>query len=124
MSMGSSRVHGLHHLLLQCSDLGASEHFYLDLLGFAVRKREQFRDGRPFVSTQQGLGLVGAQESASPNRGVLEHFCFAAHDVDGIAVRVSEAGFRIVRGPGPGPYGHTVYVADPDGNEVELFEQQ
>lgn len=112
----------LHHLLLECADLATSERFYLDLLGMTVRKRESFRDGRPFVSLNQGLGLVQAG-SKTDAVGTLEHVCFAASGVDALAAAAQAAGYRVVRGPGPGPYGHTVYLEDPDGNEVELFEQ-
>ncbi|WP_033289008.1 isochorismatase family protein [Amycolatopsis jejuensis] len=110
---------GVHHLLLETKDLDASVAFYTDVLGFTVRKREDFRDGRKLVVTDQGLGLTEGGTGAS---GVLQHLCFTARDVDGLAERATAAGYRIVRGPGPGPYGHTVYVADPDGNEIELVE--
>lgn len=115
------RARQLHHLLLQCADLAASEKFYLDLLGMTVRKREEFRDGRPFVSTHQGLGLVQA-EPGTTKGGALQHLCFSAAGVDKIAEAAAGAGHRIVRGPGPGPYGHTVYIEDPDGHEIELVE--
>jgi catechol 2,3-dioxygenase-like lactoylglutathione lyase family enzyme len=52
----------------------------------------------------------------------LQHVCFAARGVDALADRAREAGFTIIRGPGPGPYGHTVYLLDPDGREIELAE--
>jgi len=119
-SRDQPEVGRLHHLLLECNDFAASERFYLETLGFELRKRESFRDGRPFLNTEQGLGLV--QAAGDVSRGTLEHLCFAAKGVDAIAERAREAGHRIVRGPGPGPYGHTVYIEDPDGNEVELFE--
>lgn len=107
----------VHHLLLETTDLDASVAFYTDVLGFTVRKREDFRDGRRLVVTHQGLGLT---EGGSRASGVLQHLCFTARDVNGIADRAKDA---VVRGPGPGPYGHTVYVSDPDGNEIELFEE-
>ncbi len=119
---GAPQALGIHHLLLEASDLAASEKFYFDVLGLTVRKREDFRDGRTFVSTHQGLGLVQAASTRNTMGGTLEHFCFSAQGVDALAERASAAGHRIVRGPGPGPYGHTVYIEDPDGNEVELFE--
>lgn len=120
-SASTPRARRLHHLLLQCADLAASEKFYFDLLGMTLRKREEFRDGRPFVSTNEGLGLVQA-EPGMPTGGALQHVCFTAADVDRLAEAATAAGHRIVRGPGPGPYGHTVYIEDPDGNEVELVE--
>ena len=113
------RALSVHHLLLETRDLDASVEFYTSVLGFRVRKREEFRDGRKLVVTHQGLGLT---EGGSGAEGVLQHLCFSARDVDGIAARAQAAGARIVRGPGPGPYGHTVYIADPDGNEIELAE--
>lgn len=114
------RAMRVHHLLLETVDLGRSVSFYVDVLGFTVRKQEQFRDGRELVVTEQGLGLVGGLRSAA--RGGLEHLCFSARDVDGLAGRARATGHRIIRGPAEGPYGYTVYVEDPDGNEIELFD--
>lgn len=115
------RALGVHHLLLETVDLAAAERFYTGVLGMTVRAREAFRDGRPLVLTHQGLGLT---EGGSGRGGTIEHLAFSARDVDGIAERARSAGAPIVRGPGPGPYGHTVYLTDPDGNELELFEPE
>lgn len=117
------QVRALHHMLIECADLAASERFYLDTCGLTVRKREEFRDGRPFVSTEQGLGLVAARDGVAVTPGALQHFCFETTAVDALADTARAAGYRVVREPGPGPYGHTVYLADPDGNEVEFFEK-
>ena len=111
----------LHHLLLQTTDLDKAEAFYLGFLGFTVRKREPFHDGRPFVSTNQGLGLTAG---APGTPGALEHLAFQTTDVEGLASRARHQGVPILKEPGPGPYGHTVYLADPDGNRVELFEPE
>lgn len=109
----------LHHLLLEVADLGRSLDFYVGLLGFSIRKREPFRGERELVVTEQGLGLTAAADGRPSS---VEHLCFAARGVDALADRARAAGCRIARGPGPGPYGHTVYVEDPDGNEIELVE--
>jgi ureidoacrylate peracid hydrolase len=115
------RATRLHHLLLEVADLDRSLDFYQNILGFTVRKREPFRDGRDLVVTDQGLGLV-ARDGGAAKGGGLEHLCFGARGVDALAERARAAGHPIVRGPGPGPYGHTVYLEDPDGNHVELAE--
>jgi catechol 2,3-dioxygenase-like lactoylglutathione lyase family enzyme len=109
----------LHHLLLQTSDLGTAEEFYLGFLGFGVKNREPFPDGRPLTVTNEGLGLTDGATALAGT--VLEHFAFRARDIRGIAERAARAGVPVVKGPGPGPYGLTVYLADPDGNKVELF---
>lgn len=113
------RALGVHHLLLETRDLAAAERFYTDVVGMTIRKRETFRDGRPLVLTHQGLGLT---EGGTAEGGTIEHLAFRARNVDGIAERAQAANAPIVRGPGPGPYGHTVYLRDPDGNEIELFD--
>lgn len=116
-----ARAVRLHHLLLEVDDLDRSLAFYRDVVGFTVRKREAFRGDRELVVTHQGLGLTTTPEGSS--RSHLEHLCFTARGVEEIAGRARAGGHPIVRGPGPGPYGHTVYLADPDGNEIELVEQ-
>lgn len=110
----------VHHLLIETADLDRSLAFYVDVLGFGVRKREPFREDRELVVTEQGLGLTTGRSAGA--RSGLEHLCFSARGVDRLAARARAAGYRIIRGPGDGPYGYTVYVEDPDGNEIELFE--
>jgi predicted enzyme related to lactoylglutathione lyase len=41
-----------------------------------------------------------------------------------LAERAADAGVAIVRGPEVGPYGLSLYVSDPDGNQVEVFEEE
>jgi nicotinamidase-related amidase/catechol 2,3-dioxygenase-like lactoylglutathione lyase family enzyme len=117
----SPRALQLGHLLLQVSDLERAERFYLELLGLSVRKREEFRDGRPLLVTNEGLGLTnGRPEGVGP----LEHLAFRARDVRGLAERAAARGVTIVRGPEPSAYGVSLYLLDPDGNQVEVFAEE
>jgi ureidoacrylate peracid hydrolase len=118
--VNASPPRGLHHLLLQTSDLAAAERFFLDFLGFTVRKREQFTDGRPLTVTNEGLGLTSG---APGDRGAVEHIAFRSSNIRGVADRARDAGIEILKDVGPGPYGLTVYLADPDGNRIELFAE-
>jgi ureidoacrylate peracid hydrolase len=112
---------GIHHLLLQTSDLNKAEEFYLGFLGFIVRKRDEFHDGRPLTVTNEGLGLTsGATGDAG---SVVEHIAFRSSHIRGIAERAAAEGIEVLKEPGPGPYGLTVYLADPDGNKIELFAE-
>lgn len=110
----------LHHLLLKTADLGRAERFYVDVIGLDVRDRQEFRAGGQLIVTSQGIGLLGAGGGAPGS--VLEHLCLRARNIDAIAARALAGGHRVISGPGPGPYGYTVYIEDPDGNQVELFE--
>lgn len=112
-------VSGLHHLLLQVSNIARAEAFYLDGLGFTVRKREIFGDGRPLIVTDQGLGLT---EGGPELPGPVEHIAFRVKGVEDFEDIVETAGGKIVKGPGPGPYGLSLYFLDPDGNKIEFHE--
>ena len=114
-------VKGIRHVLLETTDLDAAERFYVDLLGFRVKNRTPFRDGRRFIGIEQGLGLT---EGGTGRGGQVDHFAFEVEGVAEFEKKVADAGYRIVRPLGPGPYGLTVYVADPDGNEIELYETE
>ena len=118
MSDAAPAVHRLGHLLLETHDLERSERFYVGVLGLTVRKREDFRDGRPLLVTHEGLGLTSGRAAAgSP----VEHIAFHSQGVRALAERARAAGAPIVRGPEPSGYGLSVYLLDPDGNQVELF---
>lgn len=112
------RALGLGHLLLQVRDLERAERFYLGFLGLTVRTRETFRDGRPLVVTHEGVGLTNGRPDGE---GPVEHVAFRARGIRELAERARAAGVTIVRGPEPGAYGLSLYLADPDGNQVELY---
>jgi predicted enzyme related to lactoylglutathione lyase len=111
----------LGHLLIQAADLAAAERFYLDFLGLTVRKREAFRDGRPLVVTHEGLGITNGRPDGV---GPVEHIAFRARGVRELAEHARKNGIQIVRGPEPSAYGVSLYLSDPDGNQIEVFEEE
>jgi 4-oxalocrotonate tautomerase family enzyme len=110
----------LDHLLLETADLERSLAFYVETLGFSIRKRETRPDGRPLVVTDQGLGLTSG---GGPVRHV-DHFAFRTRDVAALSERARRAGVEILDGPKPTGYGISLYLRDPDGNRIELFGQR
>jgi 4-oxalocrotonate tautomerase family enzyme len=111
----------LDHALLEVSDLAASEAFYLDTLGFSVRTRGTFGDGRPLVVTRQGLGLTTGRRG---DGGQVEHLAFHTRNVAALAPVLEAGGVPIDDGPAPSAYGLSLYVRDPDGNRIELFGER
>lgn len=111
----------LHHLLLMVSDLEKSMDFYLDTLGFTRRvDAKPLPDGRPFVATMEGLGLTAGGPGDLKQ---LDHLAFEVRNVEALYEKLKDKGAQFPRGAiGPGPYGKAIYVLDPDGNELELFE--
>jgi ureidoacrylate peracid hydrolase len=110
----------LAHILLKVSDISRSERFYLDLLGFKVRPAKPLADGRPFVPFHGGLALTSG---GSAETVTVDHIAFKVQDVTRIAARLRNAGASFYRDLHQGIYGLTIYVADPDGNKIELFEE-
>ncbi len=114
------RAVAIHHMLLKVRDMDRAADFYLGLLGFAARPdAKPLPDGRPFISTVQGLGLTAGGPEAPEQ---LDHMAFRVRNIDALNTRLKEAGVSFERELGPGPYGRAIYVRDPDGNIVELFE--
>ena len=108
------------HMLLKVSDIKRSERFYVDLLGFTVRPAKPLADGRPFVPFMQGFALTEG-DSGEPQQ--IDHIAFKVHGVVEIATRLKKAGTKFYQDVHQGIYGLTIYVADPDGNKIELFEE-
>jgi ureidoacrylate peracid hydrolase len=117
---GTAQATGFAHMLLKVADIGRSERFYVDLLGFTVRPAKPLPDGRPFVPFHQGIALT----SGGPGAPVqIDHIAFKATNVRTIAARLKRADVKFFRELHDGIYGLTIYVADPDGNMIELYEE-
>ncbi len=108
------------HMLLKVSDIKRSERFYVDLLGFTIRPAKPLPDGRPFIPFRQGLALTAGGPHGSPQ---IDHIAFKAKDVRGVAARLKQANAKFDRELHDGIYGLTIYVYDPDGNMIELYEE-
>ena len=108
------------HMLLKVADIARAERFYVDLLGFTVRPANPLPDGRPFVPFHQGIALTSGGPGAPLQ---IDHIAFKATDVRAISARLKKADARFFRELHDGIYGLTIYVADPDGNMIELYEE-
>jgi nicotinamidase-related amidase/catechol 2,3-dioxygenase-like lactoylglutathione lyase family enzyme len=114
------RILEFAHMLLQVANIEASKRFYVDLLGFTVRKASPLADGRPFVPFKQGIALT----TGGPGKPVqIDHMAFKVNDVRALAGRLRDSKVKFFQDLHDGIYGLAVYVADPDGNKVELIQE-
>ena len=123
-------VKELGHLVLYVSDLARSEAFYRDVLGWQEIARPAGMPAAAFSSgrTHHELLLIEVGPSAQPipsgRRVGLYHFGLKVGDTDDelrdALARIQEAGVQIV-GSSDHTVTHSLYVLDPDGNEVELY---
>jgi ureidoacrylate peracid hydrolase len=116
----SAGASGFAHMLLKVADVDRSRRFYMDLLGFTVRPAKPLPDGRPFVPFNQGLALTSGGPHA-PDQ--IDHIAFKATNVRAVAERLKHANVKFFRELHDGLYGLTIYIADPDGNMIELYEE-
>lgn len=131
--MGAIKIKGLDHVVLRVADLEKSMAFYCGVLGCVeVRRRPetglyQFKAGISMVDLVPLDSPGGKRGGAGPGKEGrnVEHFCFNLTEFDEEAIRahlaahgiaVKKSGNRFgAEGRGP-----SIYMDDPDGNEVEI----
>lgn len=127
------RITAVDHLVLRVVDLERMVAFYRDVLGCPVVRR---RDDLGLVQLQAGTSMVdlvpvdgrlGSAGGAAPGREArnLDHFCLRVAPFDEAALRAHLAAHGIAAGPvesrfGAEGEGPSMYIADPEGNVVEL----
>lgn len=127
------KIQGLDHLVLRVRDLSASLHFYVDLLGCTVERRQdaiglvQLRAGAQLIDLVPVAGKLGRAGGAAPGPEGrnLDHFCLRIEPFDEAALRAGLARHGITAGEygsrnGAEGEGPSLYLNDPEGNVVEL----
>ena len=127
-------IYEMDHIVLNVADIDRSLEFYIDQLGLAGVRVEEWRRGEVFFpSVRISDGCIidffnpppGAQPAGEMpvGGGNLNHFCMVA-DRATIDEIVADDRFTVSDGPGPrfGARGDgwSVYIDDPDGNIVEI----
>ncbi len=126
-------IRHLDHLVLRVTDLRAMLAFYTDVLGCSVEKVQealglyQLRAGDALIDLVPVDGLLGLKGGAAPGAEGrnLDHFCLRVEPFDAEAIishlRAHDADPAPVASRyGAEGQGPSIYVADPEGNVVEL----
>jgi catechol 2,3-dioxygenase-like lactoylglutathione lyase family enzyme len=127
------QVREIDHLVLRVVDLNAMLHFYCDVLGCTIERRQdsiglvQLRAGRSLldlITIDGELGRAGGAAPAQQGRN-LDHFCLRVDPFDEADVRRVLQAHRIAAGATESRYGAegegpSIYVRDPEENVVEL----
>ena len=117
-------VSAIDHIVLNVGDVERSLAWYTDMLGLGAERVDEWRAAQvPFPSVRVNEHTIidlFALERSGQN---IDHVCLVVDRTDVEAV-VADPRFDIVAGPverwGARGVGWSVYVTDPDGNQVEL----
>jgi catechol 2,3-dioxygenase-like lactoylglutathione lyase family enzyme len=113
----------LDHVVLAVSDLQRAEDFYTQLLGVQVERR---LDKPVLVQLRVGESLLDlVPGSPHPTQRNMAHYCFRVDPFDPVAItaHLSSLGVAVVASGeryGADGHGQSIYLRDPDGNELEL----
>lgn len=123
-----TKVKGIAEIVLNVHDLSASLKFYQEVLGLEIIGRPGpvfLRAGDPAVYIPQMVVLIplppDAPDFTKPR--CLHHLALelAPTDFDAEEARLKALGYQIRYGQHPVISSRTMYVDDPDGNEVEFI---
>ncbi len=113
------RALGFGHMLVLVQDLPTSVAFYRDQIGLTTRPAKPLQDGRTFTAFTQGIALV---QGRIDGHRQIDHMAFEVDDIRAMRDKLHAAETPFFQDLHNGPYGLTVYVADPDGLKVELYQ--
>ncbi|MGB7192951.1 MAG: VOC family protein [Collimonas pratensis] len=126
-------IREIDHLVLRVIDLDQMLHFYCEVLGCSVERRQeaiglvQLRAGNSLLDLVPVDGKLGSAGGAAPGKEGrnLDHFCFRVEPFDEAAIRSHLQAHQVAAGPlasrnGAEGEGPSIYVSDPEGNVVEL----
>ncbi len=123
-----TKIKGIAEIVLNVHNLEASLKFYHEVLGLEIIGRPGpvfLRAGDPAVSVPQMVVLVplppGSTEFIKPR--TLHHLAleFAPADFEAEETRLKALGYQIRYGQHPVIPSRTMYLDDPDSNEVEFI---
>lgn len=125
-------IEGLDHIVLRCARLEATMAFYIDVLGCTLERSVpdtdlwQLRAGGSLIDLVRIGSALAGPEAPDPDRANLAHFCLRVKEPnwEEIEARLESQGFALAGPPeiryGAQGFGRSVYLADPEGNIVEL----
>ena len=126
-------IREIDHVVLRVADLEAMLGFYCGVLGCRIERRQdelglvQLRAGRSLIDLVTVTGVLGAAGGAGPGAGGrnMDHFCVRVEPFDAAAICSFLATHGLVAGEVASRYGAegegpSIYLADPEGNTVEL----
>jgi len=119
---------GINHITLRVNDIKRAEAFYTDVMGFTLERKmgQSMSVYRIGTDTLVIVEAETAYDNASKDYRV-DHFGFTvatADKVDELAAYFRENDVTIITGPANRKNGRFLFITDPDGNMIEIFNEK
>jgi catechol 2,3-dioxygenase-like lactoylglutathione lyase family enzyme len=129
--MTELKITEMDHIVLNVGDVERSLAFYSGMLGLKPERVEEFRAGKvgfPSVRISENtlIDLVSDGAEQGDARRNLNHFCLTAEEIDlaALADELEAKGVTITVRPasrwGARGQATSIYILDPDRNEIEI----
>jgi len=117
------KTNGLNHVAIQVNDLEGTAQFYTDLFNMEVTRQTDTRTFLKTIGSTDMITLNRSEAKVIPGQGMV-HFGFIVDPAQfDVALDVIQAkATLVVSGPGTRGEGRWVFVEDPNGYTVEIFE--
>jgi catechol-2,3-dioxygenase len=124
-------VRGLGEIALRVNDLDAMQTFYQEVIGLPLMSRTShwafLKIGDGYVGHTQVLALFDRSQTSgfagiNAATSTIDHIAFEIDlaDAAGEKARLEALGFQVTTAEHAWVHWRSLYVMDPDGNEVEL----
>ncbi len=120
MPRTDSFIADIHHVSINVTDVDRSHAFYVDVLGLDVLPRPDFPFPGRWLDAGAGRQVHLIQTDRIPD-DVGQHFAFRAADLNALCEHLAAAGVA-VSGPKPVGAGRQAFFHDPDGNRLEIYQ--
>lgn len=128
------KIKGLDHVVIRAKDSATMCDFYCDVLGCTVEREStaelgltQLRAGSALIDIVSVDGTLGQLGGEAPGEGGcnMDHFCVLLESFDEQTIRTHLAKFNVTGSDleqryGAIGYGPSIYLQDPEGNNIEL----
>lgn len=126
-------IKGIDHVVLRVRDVAAVQRFYCEALGCTVEKIQaaigltQLRAGQSLIDLVDVAGVLGREGGAAPGKEGrnMDHLCLRVEPFDAVKIGAHLRSHGVTPGEVVSRYGAegegpSMYIADPEGNVVEL----
>lgn len=118
---------GIAHVAYNATDMQRALDFYCKGLGFTHAFSIEDDEGKPWieylkVADGQFVELFYSNPEKTAAGDRYNHLCLKTDDIEAVAQTLKERGIAILTGPSQGKdHNWQLWVADPDGNRVEIM---